>query len=172
MTERFHTPPTYNTIADDAPLVFLAGPIQGSPDWQTPTAQDVLQASRHAHVASPRRVSIDDHFDYDEQVKWEKNHLRRSLRCGVIMFWFAARDLTLEYEEGRSYAQTSRIEIGRTFGWYDSVPFPLTIGFEESYTSQGGGSERYIRHAATELGLTIHTSLDDLLEETLSHIKR
>ena len=169
MTERFHTPPHYNAIQEDAPLIFLAGPIQGAPDWQTSTADELLHHLPDSNVASPRRVADIDspRFDYKEQVTWEKYHLRRSRALGVIAFWFAAQDPTIPYETGRAYAQTSRIEIGRLFGWADHEPFPLVIGFDKDYTVQGGGSERYVRTMADEHDIPVLDTLDEVIDQTI-----
>jgi hypothetical protein len=131
MNERLHLPPIDTPIPNESSLVFLAGPIQGSPDWQTPTAEELLHHLPNTHVASPRRIAEShDEFNYDEQVLWELNHLRRANKLGVVAFWFAAQDFTLPYEKGRSYAKTTRNEVNRAYGWYDNKPFPLVIGFD------------------------------------------
>lgn len=172
MNERFHYPPTDTAIPDNRPLVFLAGPIQGSPDWQTPTAESLTRWSINAHTASPRRPEeSNDVFSYAEQVEWELRHLRRARSLGVICFWFAAQDHSLTYEQGRSYAQTTRIEIGRIFGWYDEKPFPAVIGFDPEYTPNGGGSERYVRWSAEELGIPVYNSLEDVVDATVSAVE-
>jgi hypothetical protein len=170
MVERLHTPPHFNPIPIDAPLMFLAGPIQGSPDWQTPTALLIGRHFEGTHVATPRRQT-DVGFDYNEQVAWEKAHLRRSRELGVIMFWFAAQDHTLSYEAGRAYAQTSRIELGRAIGWHDTNPFPLVIGFDPAYSANGGGNERYIRTLAEEANLRVHDDLDDVIDEVMLYAR-
>lgn len=169
MSERLHTPPHYKTIEPDAPVIFLAGPIQGAPDWQTPMGVELLHHLPESNVASPRRAAETDAsaFDYKEQVAWEKHHLRRSRALGVIAFWFATQDSTIPYEAGRAYAQTSRIEIGRLFGWTDYQPFPLVIGFDKDYTPQGGGSERYVRTMADEHNIPVLDTLDDVIDQTI-----
>lgn len=167
MEERLHIPPNRHRIGIQSPLVFLAGPIQGSPDWQNPTARTLLDhLDDDVHVASPRRESQEG-FDWDEQVAWEKFHLLRSRTMGVIAFWFAARDHALEYEEGRDYAQTSRIELGRVAGWLDYSNFPVILGVDPEYSAQGGGNERYIRSLAAEHGIAVHISLDDVIDATI-----
>jgi len=167
MNERIHLPPNYSDVPKGKSLVFLAGPIQGSPDWQTETAIKMTNYIDDLHVASPRRIEEGKDFDYKQQVTWEKAHLRRSRELGVIMFWFASQDMALEYEAGRSYAQTTRIEIGRAFGWHDAKPFPLVIGFDPQYTENGGGSERYIRAMAQESQIPVLDSLEDTIDQVL-----
>lgn len=109
-----------------------------------------------AHVFNPRRTTINENFNYQQQVTWEKAYLRRASRYGAIIFWFAKQDLGLPYEKGRAYAQTSRIEFGRAIGWMDSREgVNLSIGIEPGYS----GSERYIRSCAEEFRLPVHQTL-------------
>lgn len=170
MNERIHLPPTYSEIPPKSSLVFLAGPIQGSPDWQTPTAERLTAYIDDLHVATPRISRKDESFDYKKQTSWERAHLTRSRELGVIMFWFAAQDAALEYEAGRSYGQTTRIEIGRAFGWYDHAPFQMVIGFDPAYTENGGGSERYVRGMAEESGIPVYDSLEDTIDQVLLRV--
>jgi len=173
MNERLHLPPVDNPVPARHSLVFLAGPIQGSPDWQTPTAEELLHHLPDVHVASPRRIAEShDEFDYNEQVLWELNHIRRANKLGVVSFWFAARDFTLPYEEGRSYAKTTRNEVNRAFGWYDYKPFPLVLGFDPNYTPTGGEGERHIVAMAKELELPIYDSLEDIIDQTMIQVPR
>jgi len=168
MNERLHLPPSQIDIPKNKSLVFLAGPIQGSPDWQNPAATELLHHLPNAHVASPRReAESHDEFNYDEQVLWELKHLRRARALGVVSFWFGAQNLSLPYEEGRSYAQTTRVEAGRALGWYDNRPFPLVIGFDEQYTANGGGNERYLRAMAKEAGVPVYDYLDEVIDQTI-----
>ncbi len=90
----------------------------------------------------------------------------------MAVFWFAARDKDLPYEEGRAYAQTSRIEIGKVLGWKDYEPqIKVAVGFEPTYTSLGGGSERYIRDECRLYSMPVHDSLEAMqlhVEDLLS----
>ena len=80
--------------------VFLAGPIQGAPQWQfeVPNIPGVL-------YLSPRREDYTG-FDYAEQFKWETIGL---LISDVVLFWIPPE---IESVAGRSYAQTTRTEFG------------------------------------------------------------
>lgn len=168
MNERLHLPPSDTPIPSHDSLIFLAGPIQGSPDWQTPTAEELLHHLPKTHVASPRRIAEShDEFNYDEQVLWELTHLQRSRKFGVVSFWFAAQDHSLEHEKGRAYAQTSRVEIGRALGWTDSHPFPFVVGFDPEYTPNGGGNERYIRAMCKAADINVFNSLEDVIDQTI-----
>src|SRR3989338_9255350 len=98
----------------EGPVVFLAGPIQGAPDWLEEAARILSEFEPALTVASPRALPNEyekfDEAHYRAQVDWETHYLRRAAREGVIMFWLA-KEKTHIHE--RAYAQTSRFEIGR-----------------------------------------------------------
>ncbi len=155
-----HRPPAEFHIASHDTLYFVAGPIQGAPDWQKEAFYhiDSLAPRTGTHVANPRRELIDIDFDYDEQVSWEKRGLWRAAKHGGILVWLAAQDHSLSYKEGRAYGQTTRFEFARAIGWRDYDPFVhVSIGIEPGYD----GSERYYRHAAAESGLPVHSTLEE-----------
>lgn len=101
--------PPDDTILQSAPTVFLAGPIQGTTDWQA-TACALLDKEDFI-IANPRRTSfikLDDK-GFDEQVKWESYWLKRASRDGFILFNLAKET---EHTCNRAYAQTTRFELG------------------------------------------------------------
>lgn len=165
-----HQPPEALTIHKSEPLIFLAGPIQGASDWQMDAVGIIAdekcerRSGANLHIANPRRNYLEDSFNYEKQVKWEKLGLKRAAKNGAIVFWFAAQDPDQEYEEGRAYAQTSRIEFGRVLGWFDYNPFiDIVIGIENGYT----GSERYFRTCAQEKRLPLHKTLSEVCSRAL-----
>lgn len=122
----------------DGPLVFLAGPIQGAPDWQ---AEALLWFAEHAPalaVASPRRPGPRRDSEYAAQVDWETHHLRRAAGCGVILFWLARE---AESVPGRAYAQTSRFELAEWKVRHERDGVRLVVGIEDGFSGA-----RYIRH--------------------------
>ena len=167
-------PKSNNEVLESEKLVFLAGPIQGAPDWQSEFS--VLVGAMHPDsglvFATPRvPEELDSNFDYTEQVLWEKRHILRAVECGVLVFWWCAQDFSIPYEQGRSYAQTSRLEFGRAIGWLDyNSSIPLVVGIDPEYSKLGGGSERYIREMCNEYGILIADSLSDLKDKVISRI--
>jgi nucleoside 2-deoxyribosyltransferase-like protein len=120
------------------PVVFLAGPIQGTADWQSRAIERLGTLAPSLHVASPRRDRLSEDFDYVEQYDWETMHLRRAAQDGVVMFWLAKE--TTHHPE-RAYAQTTRAEL---FEWkvrHERDGSRLIIGIEEGFSGA-----RYIRH--------------------------
>lgn len=158
-------------LENDEPLVFLAGPIQGAPDWQSEFAAHILERHEDVVVATPRVPDgIDrDSFDFNEQVDWEDHHLLRAANLGGIAFYFAAQDRSLPYREGRAYAQTTRIELGKVLGWRRFMPLNVAVGFDEAYE---GGSERYIRRMLERDGIEAASSKDEMLERIDTKILR
>src|SRR4051812_20568877 len=105
-TRLFLQPP--EIIQTDGPIIFLAGPIQGAPDWQSTAAALIHDLDPSVVVASPRRDYPEGTFVYEHQVDWETHYLRTAGRSGVIAFWLAGQ--TVE-TPGRAYAQTTRFEL-------------------------------------------------------------
>lgn len=126
--------PEYRTVT--GPLIFLAGPITGAPDWQQ-CALEYLQEKSPITVASPRRPqSLDEDFDPDEyirQIEWEHTHLDRAAENGVTLFWLpkAARDIP-----GRPYAQTTRFELGEAIARHYLRGTKLVVGIEPGFPGQ------------------------------------
>ena len=125
--------------------VFLAGPIQGAPEWQ-----NELPDLPNVTYLSPRR---DDYsgFNWEEQVAWETIGLKVA---DVVLFWIPS---AAEKIEGRDYAQTTRTE----FGEYLALGKKVILGAYEGFPGR--------RYLATKLaqyeGKEIHASLDECVEE-------
>ncbi len=133
-----HTPPEARPV--DRPLIFLGGPIQGAPDWQK-EAIAIIAAAPDVDVASPRRPAVvKGDFGEDEylkQVNWEHDHLAIAAKRGVIMFWLAAE---AEHVPGRSYAQTTRFELGEAVTVHRYAGARVVVGIEDGFTNA-----RYLR---------------------------
>lgn len=166
-----HSPPAEIVLPSTGELYFLAGPIQGAPDWQKEAITFCDQIGSidpnidSLEIANPRRDYLDGQFDYDAQVEWEQRYLRRAATYGGIIFWLARQDHSLPYEKGRPYAQTTRFEFGRSLGWRDFDPtIRVVIGMEPGYK----GSERYYKKCAAEQGLKIYSDLGETCAALLS----
>ncbi len=129
MSERnIFVPPEY--ISSVQKVIFLAGPIQGAPDWQSDAIDILTTFKPDIYIASPRR-KITEGFNYNEQVDWETENLRKAGKNGVIMFWLAKEQ---DQIPGRSYAQTSRAEL---FEWkvrHERDGTKIVVGIEEGFS--------------------------------------
>lgn len=129
-------PATITTF--DGPLVFLAGPIQGAPNWQADAIHWFSEFAPKLGVASPRRQDRSRQFDYAAQVDWETHYLRLAAQNGVIMFWLANE---VEHVPGRAYAQTSRFELAEWKVRHERDGIRLVVGLDDGFSGA-----RYIRH--------------------------
>ena len=138
MKERLYIPPQYIPEgASNTPVIFLAGPIQGTGNWQS-EARKMLHTKRpDVIVASPRRVYLPGEFEYGKQVDWETYHLRRAAENGAILFWLAREE---EHIASRAYAQTSRFELAEWKMRHEQEGVKLVIGIEKGFSG-----EKYIR---------------------------
>jgi hypothetical protein len=137
MNERvFLQPP--EIVEKDRPVIFLAGPVQGAPDWQSVAGRTIQDIDPSIIVASPRKNYPEGTFVYERQVDWETRFLRVAGETGAIAFWLANQ---VEPTPGRAYGQTSRFEIGEWLVRHIYTGAPLTVGFEEDF-----GNIRYFRH--------------------------
>jgi|GEM_PF-903049 len=170
-----HQPPQAVELRGAELSLFFAGPIQGAPDWQTEGIKIVenFPDDQEIHIYNPRREYLGEKFDKKKQIRWEKAGLARSAfrakaqKRGGIVFWLAQRDFNLPYKEGRSYAQTTRVEFGRAGGWKDSDPdVNISLGIEPGYE----GSVDYYTDTAEEFGLPIFTSLEETCINALNLI--
>jgi hypothetical protein len=121
----------------DGPLLFLAGPIQGAPDWQAEALRWLEAQAPDLAVASPRRAYPPGAFDYAAQVDWETHYLRCAAQNGVILFWLACETVSLP---GRCYGQTSRFELAEWKVRHERDGARLVVGIEEGFSGA-----RYIR---------------------------
>ena len=162
-----YIPPDYISKNEKRPLIFLAGPIRGSIDWQTQAKDILLRLSDQICIASPRRKIVTD-FEvdfpaetYHEQVDWETYHLNRAAKNGVILFWLAK-----ETNHGceRPYAQTTRFELAEWKTKHDFTGCKVAVGIEQGFTP-----ERYIHHRLkTESpGIPVCTDLEDLCKKSV-----
>ncbi|OJJ16403.1 hypothetical protein BKI52_34510 [marine bacterium AO1-C] len=136
MSDKLIFPPDYIEV-QDTPVVFLAGPIQGAPEWQTEATKILQKLAPEIYIASPRKKYLDGQFVYAEQVDWETHYLNQAAKNGVVMFWLAKEET--HYPE-RAYAQTSRFELGEWKVKHERDGAKLVVGIEKGFTN-----ERYIR---------------------------
>jgi hypothetical protein len=135
--------------------LFLAGGINGCPDWQS----YVISKLRHLEdliIFNPRRDVYDltDKSIEQEQISWEHAHLTLS---DVKMFWFAKETLQ----------PISLYELGR---YVNSVPSSsksiVFLGVHPKYPRK---NDVYIQTSLDrpDIRMRIATSLDELIDQYL-----
>lgn len=123
-------------------VLFLAGPIQGTSDWQSEAIKTIQTFDNELIIASPRRSNLDAEFIYGDQVDWESYYLRRAAKLGGIMFWLARQT---EANPDRAYAQTTRFELAEWKTHHQRDATNLVVGIEEGFSGA-----RYIRRRLSQ----------------------
>jgi hypothetical protein len=146
------------------PLIFLAGPIQGAPDWQS-EAIGILGINPYVNLASPRRATEKkgdfSPEDYSIQVEWEHFYLNQAAKNGVTLFWLPK---PIEEIVGRAYAQTSRLELGEALARHYIQGIQVVLGIEKGFSN-----EKYIRKTFADKApkVHIHSTLEETCEDAL-----
>jgi len=178
MTERFYQSPNRIDIDDHTPLIFLEGPVQGAPDWQTPFAHRLLKSVPGVAVASPRPTpeqlrrfaSADTKTRTeasDRQVAYEFVARRLAFGLGAIAMWWAAQDHTLPHNPERVYAKTTSKEEGELWGIKFANPsYPFIVGYDPDFIAGPQNSRAYSERNHTLMGIKTYTSLEEVYEET------
>lgn len=156
-------PPEYVEISVNEPVLFLAGPIQGAPDWQNEAISIIHNLASNLDIASPRRDEFKN-ADYNEQVDWEHFYLDRAARNGVIMFWLA-REANHVCE--RAYAQTSRFELGEAITLHRWQKIKVIVGIEDGFSNS-----RYLKKTISKKasGILICSNLRETCEKAVKLI--
>jgi hypothetical protein len=131
MENNLYTP--YENYLGNKPLIFLAGPIIGAPNWQREAVDIIHRQNPEIAIASPKHLDKkQDSFSLEQQADWESFHLNKAANNGVILFWLAKEK---DHKCARPYAQTSRFELGE---WKTKSQFQrvsLIIGIEDGFTN-------------------------------------
>ncbi len=150
----------------DAPLIFLAGPIQGAEKWQDEAIELIQEQDSELYVASPRRNVTYKKGDFskemsDEQIDWETKYLREAGDHGTVLFWLAKE---VEHRCDRSYAQTTRSEFSEWKMRHQYEGSDIVVGIEEGYTGA-----KYIRRRMAQdcPEVKIHSTLEGTCQEAV-----
>lgn len=185
-------PPDFTQVPESSSLLFLGGPIQGTSDWQGPTATWFLDRMPELYVASPRSGMWNRDLPqgerdrlYAEQTSWEHTYLDEAIArmkqhrvfaswgATIIMFWCAAEE---EHIARRAYAQTSRFELGVTMGYFSEFFRQQAFGPSKIGTmpNEGviiGADPKFSGRKYLEIYLRNHgRSLYDSLEATRAEV--
>jgi hypothetical protein len=165
MTKLIIAPNQINLDNMDAPLIFLAGPIQGAEDWQTKAVEIIESVDDQVYIASPRRKETHQgDFPtemYNEQVDWETKHLRIAGHVGSILFWLAKEK---EHNCERAYAQTTRFELAEWKVHNKLRGSELSLGIEKGFTGSKYIKRRFEQDCS---GINIFDNLEDTCKEAV-----
>ncbi len=150
----------------DGPIIFLAGPIQGTENWQSKAIEIIHNLKPDLYIASPRREYLDKEFVYEDQVDWETHYLNKAAQNGVIMFWLAKES---QHDETRAYAQTSRFELGEWKTKHEHNKINLVVGIENGFTNAKYIKRRFLQDCPD---IKIYESLEEVCREAVKLIKK
>lgn len=159
---RVYTPTDYIEKAETRHVVFLAGPIQGTPDWRKEAISRIKRESREIVIASPRRDYHPEEFDYVQQVDWETYHIKRAGENGAIMFWFPKES---KHNSGKGYERRTEVILGICMVRHERDGVKLSVGIERGFSE-----ERHIRRVFNNDYPEVPV-LDNLRETCLSVVK-
>src|SRR3989338_1010218 len=111
-------PKTY--IADVRnPLIFLAGPIRGAPNWQDVAIKILFSRNPNLTITSPRRgvrneiapyILEGDENHFSRQREWERHYLDAASKKGVILFWLPGEE---KHDCEKVHGAMTRLELGQ-----------------------------------------------------------
>ena len=141
--------------------VFLAGPMNGAPSWQSHAPKVAAQLGiENLTMLNPRKTERFVTGTY--QVNWETFGLRM---CDVILFWIPPQAHPMS--ERRIYAITTRLEMAENLARGHKV----IIGVDPECEELAG--IHHLKRMAKYYGVNkIHASLEDCLKELKAWMER
>lgn len=167
------TSPNYDIVdfKDDI-IIYLAGPIKGAPDWQEEFIRVIkkefsqIKLNKNIVIANPKTILDENDFNYDNQINWETYYLDKASKQGIIVFWLPKEK---ERIPGRSYAQTTRFEIGEWFAKGQNIKnFKIIIGYEEGFD----GIKYIYEKFKNEYNINLINGKEKLLSELIKIIHK
>lgn len=137
MNKNLILPPNYPSLSSETAVIFLAGPIQGAPNWHDEAINYFQDHAPHIYIASPKKKYLGEDFVYNDQVNWESHFLHRAAQKGCVLFFLAKEAIKIE---GRAYAQTTRFELGEWKARQLQTGCNMVVGIQ-----QGFSNARYIK---------------------------
>ena len=150
---RVITPPNFGPV--NGPLVYLAGPIEGAPDWQAEALVRLAGLDPSLNVANPRRELAPGEELASEQMDWETGYLRRAEEHGAILFWMAAEHERVPW---RAYAQFARAQLFEYKARHELAGARIVLGIEENFA---GGTYMRRRFEQEAVGVPLFRTLEE-----------
>lgn len=160
---------------EDSPLIFLAGPIQGAPNWHDKAMSYLFSKENNLYIASPKRIVgpnlskyvVSGNKDFfPRQRAWERFYLDLASMNGSIMFWLPGEE---NHNCGKVYGAMTRLELGQ---WMTKYSFDMKTRF--CIGSDGNFPElKTIKYdlSLDAPGKEIFSSLEEVCDEAISLTK-
>ena len=113
------------------PLIFLAGPIRGAPNWQDEAIEFLLSQNQDLVIASPRR-ELNSKFkpyllsgseDFPRQRAWERYYLDLASKTGAIVFWLPGET---NHDCKKAFGAMTRFELAQ---WSTRYTYDKSVKF-------------------------------------------
>jgi hypothetical protein len=113
------------------PIIFLAGPTLGAPNWRVDAIHLILSEEPNLVIASPTRdnreisgylMSGEANY-FPRQRAWERYYLDLAARTGAILFWLPGEVI---HNPRKVYGATTRLELGQ---WMTNYKHDRTVSF-------------------------------------------
>ena len=151
--KRVVTPPSFGPV--HGPLVYLAGPVEGAPDWQQEALVRLADLDPSLNVANPRRTLAPGEELASEQIDWEMGYLRRAEQHGAVLFWMAAEGERVPW---RPYAQIARAQLFEYKARHELAGARVVLGIEENFS---GGAYIRRRFEQEAVGVPLFRTLEE-----------
>lgn len=116
-------------ILTDEPVIFLAGPVSATKNWQKIASEFIINNSQKICILNPRNGVLHSEElenNFSNRVLWESRGLLRASMHGMIIFWLAKQSKS--HSEG-AYAQTTRFELGEWLCKSENIAIGIEDGF-------------------------------------------
>jgi len=103
----------------DTPLIFLAGPILGAPNWQDAAIEYLFSLNKYITIVSPKKeikeniskyILNTDPNPFSRGRHWERYYLDIASKKGTVLFWLPGEE---KHKCEKSYGAMTRLEIGQ-----------------------------------------------------------
>lgn len=139
MARRVITAPEMDLVDRlEGPLIYLAGPIQGTSHWQAEAIAILDELAPDVHVASPRATRFAG--GVERHLAWEQRFMARAAKGGAILFWCAKET---SHRCDRSYAAQMRFDLGEWTVKSSLGLARLVVGIERGFTGGPYLQRRY-----------------------------
>mgnify|MGYP000063490190 CR=1 FL=1 len=173
----------YSECKPDAPVFFLAGPVQGASDWHTVFCKEIQKqmGTQDFYVAIPKRYRKDpDGFVkqnqdkptafWDTQNAWERHYMEIASKSGCLIFWLPVEDEGCPRDDGCPYAMTTRGEIGEWRGRYmHDRSIKIVVGADNRFKGLRTIHENFL---AIDYNFPIYESIKETIAAAILSIQK
>lgn len=111
------------------PMIYLAGPVNGTTNWQYDAIDIIGKFNASVSIANPRCSMF--HGDFDKEFIWEDFYMDAAAHNGAVMFWFPRETY---HRCDRTYAANARFQLGTMAMLTRFANVRVVVGFATGFT--------------------------------------